>query len=297
MTFSVKDWIHHPAFGDGQIAKDRGDKFDIRFPLAGDKTILKSVIISPGSPPRPDFEFPRGKSANKRGIKVARVPSHPPLEFDYLVKRFLDFFDSGFEGELFKKHERELKEKPANKLHELLSKEQFHSLLEKDDFDEIAVRTEKILRSRLLFPHEKIRLVDALKKPAGKELFAKTLWELLYGGRELQLRFEAFADMLQTLDASSWTTATYFQFLQTRGQLMFMKPGVTKKMADSLAISLNYRAEPNWLTYSKLQELATCIKDELEKRGLHPNRMDVQGFIWASIKIAEDTYGPRDASV
>jgi hypothetical protein len=45
---------------------------------------------------------------------------------------------------------------------------------------------------------------------------------------------------------------------------MFMKPSITKRMADSLKISLNYKAEPNWLTYLKLQELADRV--DLERK-------------------------------
>jgi hypothetical protein len=73
---------------------------------------------------------------------------------------------------------------------------------------------------------------------------------------------------------------------------MFMKPSIMKRMADSLKISLNYKAEPNWLTYSKLQELADRLDLELQKRNLKPHSgIDLQGFIWASILIEEGKYG------
>lgn len=44
--------------------------------------------------------------------------------------------------------------------------------------------------------------------------------------------------------------------------------------------------------YSKLQELADRVELELWNRGLKPNsRIDVQGFIWASLGIEDGTYG------
>jgi hypothetical protein len=73
---------------------------------------------------------------------------------------------------------------------------------------------------------------------------------------------------------------------------MFMKPSIMKRMAESLKISLNYKAEPKWLTYCKLQELGDRVYLELQNRGLKPHsRIDVQGFIWAAIGIEDDKYG------
>jgi hypothetical protein len=61
---------------------------------------------------------------------------------------------------------------------------------------------------------------------------------------------------------------------------MFMKPSIMKLVAGSLKIALNYKAEPNRLTYSKLQELAGRVDLELQSRGRKPHsRIDVQGFV------------------
>jgi hypothetical protein len=66
-------------------------------------------------------------------------------------------------------------------------------------------------------------------------------------------------------------------------------------MAESLKIALNYKPEPNWLTYSKLQELADRVELELQDRKLKPHsRIDVQGFIWASIGIEDGNYGKAE---
>jgi hypothetical protein len=94
------------------------------------------------------------------------------------------------------------------------------------------------------------------------------------------------------MGANKWTIATYYQFLASDGKWMFMKPSIMKRMAHSLKIALNYKAEPNWLTYSKLQELADRVELELQNRKLTPrSRIDMQGFIWASIEIEEGNYG------
>jgi hypothetical protein len=94
------------------------------------------------------------------------------------------------------------------------------------------------------------------------------------------------------MGANKWTIATYYQFLATDGKWMFMKPSIMKRMADSLKVSLNYKPQPNWLTYLKLQELAKQVDFELRNRKLNPRSgIDVQGFIWASIWIEEGRYG------
>jgi len=72
---------------------------------------------------------------------------------------------------------------------------------------------------------------------------------------------------------------------------MFMKPSAMRSMADSLKIVLNYKAQPNWLRYLKLQELANRVDLELRSRNLNPRSgVDVQGFIWTSIQIEKGNY-------
>lgn len=56
-------------------------------------------------------------------------------------------------------------------------------------------------------------------------------------------------------------------------------------------MSLDYKAEQNWLTYSKLEKLPDRVELELYNRKSMPHlRIDVQGFIWASIRIEEGDY-------
>jgi hypothetical protein len=294
MDFKVDDWIHHEKFGDGQIFEDRENKYLIRFLSEGEKLLMKSAVTAPGNPPSPDFAFPKKKAMGKPGFKIAPPKREPKLDFDNLVERFRNFFKDGFDGKLFFEHERRLKEEPAKELLKWLSRDEMSKLLEASNYAQMAERVKRVLRSRLLFPQEIMRVIDALKRPENKAPFALALWTLLYGDETPQVRFETFANLLANVDATSWTAATYFQFLATNGEQMFMKPEVTKKIANSLGIALNYKSEPNWLTYCKLQELGKRVGEELEARGLSPKSgFDVQGFIWASVKIAEGSYGPK----
>jgi hypothetical protein len=296
MPYKANDWIEHQAFGLGRVSEDRGDRLDIDFITSGAKTILKTTELKPRVSP-PDFQFPakRVKSRAPQS-KVERAPSRHRRDFDYHVNCFLNHFAEGFEGQGFHIAEREYKEKAAGVLKDKLGKDAFESLLRDGRYAEVSEIAQHVLqRTNLVFQIGKAKLADALQNPANHERFANALYDLLYDSGEMEGRFTGFCDLLSEMGANQWTIATYYQFLVSDGKWMFMKPTIMKRMAESLQISLNYKAEPNWLTYCKLQELADRVELELRNQGLNPHsRIDVQGFIWASIGIEDGKYGSTD---
>jgi hypothetical protein len=172
----------------------------------------------------------------------------------------------------------------------------FDSLLRDGRYAEVCeIAKHTLQRTNLVFQIGKAKFADVLHNSANHERFAKALYDLLHGSAEMERRFTSLCDLLSEMGTNQWTLATYFQFLATDGKWMFMKPTIMRRMAESLQISLNYKAEPNWLTYSKLQELADRVDVELQNRGLKPHsRIDVQGFIWASIGIEDGKYGKSE---
>ena len=290
----AKDWIEHPAFGLGRVSDDRGDRIDIDFITSGAKTILKTADLKPAIPP-PGFQFP-GEKVTARStasqFKVDRAPRRPPLDFDHLVTCFKRRFTEGFEGQNFDDEERGYKVKAGIVLKERLGKDAFENLLREEHYAEVCEIAKHVLQSTNLVHHiEKAKFVDG-KNVTYQERFAKALYDLLHGSAEMEQRFTKFCDLLSEMGANKWTISTYYQFLASDGKWMFMKPSIMKRMADSLKIALNYKPEPNWLTYSKLQELADRVEMELRNRQMKPHsRIDVQGFIWASIWIEEGRYG------
>lgn len=293
MHCKANDWIEHSAFGLGRVSEDRGDRLDIDFINSGAKTILKTTELKLVPPPT-GFKFPseKGNPRTPR-FKVERAPRRPPLDFDHLVDCFVRFFHGGFGSEDFEERERGYKEDAASVLKEKLGKDCFESLLRDGDYAEVCEIAKHVMRStNLVFRIEKAKFADAVEIATNQERFANTLYALLHGSAEMEGRFKNFCDLLSEMNVGKWTVATYFQFLASDGKWMFMKPSIMKRMAESLKIALNYKAEPNWLTYSKLQELADRVEVELRNRKLTPHsRIDVQGFIWASIEIEEGNYG------
>jgi hypothetical protein len=290
MDFKLDDWVRHPKFGDGQIMADLGNKYRIQFVNCGERLILKSAIDSAGQPPHAGFRFATLKASKTSQRKASSVAAP---SFDHLVKRFLDVFKAGFDSESFQPRERTDKLEAAGLLHATLGKQQLRELLAAGDFQEVTLRISRVVqRTKMMFRQEIIKLNAALKLEHFQQQFGEALWEVLYGDAEPEARFNAFTQVLANGGAANWPAATYFQFLESNGERMFMKPHVTQKMAKSLNVALNYKPEPNWLTYCKLQELAKRVDEELRTRGLKPwSGIDVQGFIWAAIKIEEDKYG------
>jgi hypothetical protein len=305
MDWKPKDWIEHSKFGIGQVGEDRGDKLDIQFINSGAKTILKTTELKPATEP-PDFKFPADKRKSRSPkFKVEPPARRPALDFDHLVTCFKRRFPDGFEGKDFHDKERGYKEKARDVLKDKLGKDAFENLLREGHYAEVCEIAKHVLQSTNLAHYiEKAKFVDG-KNVAYQERFAKALYNVLHGSAEMEQRFTKFCDLLSEMGANKWTIATYYQFLDTDGEWMFMKPSIMKRMAVSLKISLNYKPEPNWKTYSKLQELADCVekelsdrvKPEMQNRGLKPrSRIDVQGFVWASIQIADGTYGKKGLS-
>ena len=58
-----------------------------------------------------------------------------------------------------------------------------------------------------------------------------------------------------------------------------LKPNIAKGMSDVSRVEVNYRPEPNGLTYQCLLRLAARLSEELED--FKPKDMiDVQSFMW-----------------
>jgi len=50
-------------------------------------------------------------------------------------------------------------------------------------------------------------------------------------------------------------------------------------MVSTEQFNLNYRSQPNWLTYSRLIAMSRAFHEKLEPLGVR-DMIDVQSFIW-----------------
>ncbi len=117
------------------------------------------------------------------------------------------------------------------------------------------------------------------------ERFARALQDQLYGSDDPATRFKRFADVLVELSAARWSLCTYFSFVRFPEEYMLLKPTLTQNAAARCRFDLDFRPEPNRVTYGRLLTFVRILSDVTTD--LRPTDMfDVQSFMWclASIK-------------
>lgn len=286
MEYKKGDRIKHPTqdeWGLGEVLEGSNTESVRAFFVGAGEKVLSLKYVQPVKVTGDEAVHPLldnlkiSKSAS--GIKYQSLPQS--------IHYFLEQFPEGFCGKKFKDHEREYKENAHKLARELLGEVVFRTLLEGEHYDEIAKRALKIVNAtNLIFPNEKMSLKDGLVEPANQRAFGNTLFSLLYDEQDLDLRFNAFAKVLEDIDAAKWTTATYFLFIVHPSKYMFVKPTITQYSADLCRFEVNYKPQLNWLTYKSVLKFSEYLFSKLSD--LEPvDMIDVQSFMWC---IAPGTY-------
>ena len=132
-----------------------------------------------------------------------------------------------------------------------------------------------------------------LKDPTAAHRFFQALFDVLAAPTPEQDRFERYIDAVEALPyeegnstPAKWPVLTILPFLARPDTFMFLKPRVTKQVADWLAFSLQYDPKLNWRTYERLLAMSDLLMSEFRKRPescLHPKDLiDIQSFIWVT---------------
>src|SRR5262249_4308822 len=143
-----------------------------------------------------------------------------------------------------------------------------------------------ISKINLLSYFEAAAFRDALRVKSAARLFLTRLADLLEAEQITEQVFTPYADAVCGLPAergrvATWPVATILPFLAQPDRHMLFKPEKTKAAADSLGFQLNYRSEPNWLTYKCLLEMTAIYREKLAF--LHPrDHIDLQSFFWVA---------------
>jgi len=277
MFYRKGDRVRHPIkedWGLGKVlANSNGEKVDVFFVDAGEKTILLKYV---------EPIKVKGEESNHGGLDHLKATDTGVKyqRFSKLTENFLEAYPDGFQNEKFAGEDRAKKEKAHEMAFDLLPKDRFAELIEAKDFAEITQRALKILNATtLILPNERLALKNGLAEERSQEMFSKALFELLYSDDELKDRFERFSTVLGLVGAGKWTLATYFLFVFYPEKHMFVKPKLMQQSADVCRFELNYKAQLNWQTYESVLYFADYVSTELSE--LHPkDMMDVKGFIW-----------------
>jgi hypothetical protein len=127
-------------------------------------------------------------------------------------------------------------------------------------------------------------LRDALKDVRGSQVFAKSLFEFIYGEGRMQARFEEWRNAVASLPKRqsrvfTHPVTTVFGFIADPKRHIFLKPTVTKRAAENYGFEFDYNSTPGWDTYRSLLSFADVLSTDLAD--LQPRDMiDIQSFIW-----------------
>ncbi len=213
MEYKKGDRVRHPSkddWGLGEVLADsNGENVKIFFVGAGEKTIVlkyvQPVKVADDKAGHPVLDNLKIKKSSS-GIKYQSLPQS--------IQYFLEQFPEGFYGTRFREEEREYKEKAHKLACELLGKDKYIELLNKEEYGKIIKGALRVVNAtNLIFPNEKMALKDGLSATEAQKTFSQSLYELLFGDSELKDRFEAFSKILENIDAAKWTTASYFLFV------------------------------------------------------------------------------------
>jgi hypothetical protein len=201
------------------------------------------------------------------------------------LQKFLHFFKKGFYDPKYLQWERDYKWNAHKAWEEELNEKEFKRLLRAKDYSEIAKRAVRMeSKTNLLFSFEKMALRDAVKSEDGAEIFAKGLFNYIYGKEPLNERFENFSKALAALPRKqtrvlTWPLQTVFGFIANPKEHIFLKPRVTQAAAQMYDYDFQYKSKPNWETYRSLLDFARQIRKDLPS--LKPrDYVDLQSFIW-----------------
>jgi len=201
------------------------------------------------------------------------------------VRRFRSFDDSAYQ-----KEERSYKDSGHQETLALLNGKG-RLLLSNARFSDLIVILKRVIqRAGLLGTQEAIALNDAFKDHAAAARYAAAILDFIDIPDET--RFEQLVAATGSLPEAgkartlTWPIVTMIPWLAIPKQAMFLKPDMTKRIAEAFSFDIHYKPEPNWNTYFHLLELSNFLLDRLQPLGAK-DFIDVQSFMWI---VAGDPY-------
>lgn len=210
------------------------------------------------------------------------------------IQKFIRAFPKGFYDENYLSWERDYKSLAHERWQQVLSKKEFKKLMTDREYEEVAMRALSVeSRTNLLLPYEKMALRDAIKNADGAEMFAKGLYQLLFGTTTIKKRFSIWCEMfdglpgIRAVEASprnkdkvlSWPVYTVFGFLAEPNEYVFLKADEMHSAAASYGFHLKLDMKLRAQSYTSFLEFCEEVKTDLRK--LKPRDMiDIQSFLW-----------------
>lgn len=273
--------VVHPnqkSWGLGKVLNVGTDNIDVFFVGTGAKRLAKSFV---------QLEIVEGAAAKHRLldnlIEASQIDNAIYLTTSAAVERFLAIHPEGFSAANYLKNERDASVRAHQFCVQLLGESEIAALLAEHRYQDICDRARHIESlTNLLTKSEKTAFYSALETSVQQKTFAHALAALLYGTDTEEERFKAFARALGLLGINRWPYATLFGFIRFPQEKAFVKPTMLQHVARTLCWRINYKAEPNWRSYTAVLRLYNHLRTSLAEEGLLPRDLiDVQSFIWS----------------
>ncbi len=213
------------------------------------------------------------------------------ITMDQAIAKFLKKYPSGFSDEGYigdlKSGERACKMQAHEMFSESLGGRKAGELLAEGDAQEVVKRVKHVVNTvNLLYPSERTTYGEALKDEEGAEAYVRALFAYLDAPEPREGLFDLYAESIRRLpmkeggtNPMKWTILTVVPFIAQPDRQMFLKPEVSKQAGQRLHFGLQYKALPNWRTYSQLLKMSHLLLEQLKHLGAQ-DLIDVQSFIW-----------------
>lgn len=211
----------------------------------------------------------------------------PPRHVRLTEAQSLDVFVRtlrSFEDSEYRRRERDYKWEAHKAVRDQLLSEQGRNLLQADGDGQLADVLKRLFQcTNLLATQELMRLSDAFRVPTAAERFGCA--SVAFIDRPDAETFGELVSVVGGLDDGkggrilTWPVVTYLPFFADPSQHMFLKPQMTKRVADAFLFDLQYDATPSWSTYQRLVGMSEMLLNRLRPLGAK-DYIDVHSFIW-----------------
>jgi hypothetical protein len=273
--------VFHPnqkSWGLGKVLNVGTDNIDVFFVGIGAKRLAKSFV---------QLEIVEGPTAKHRLLdnltEASQIDNATYLTTDKAIERFLAIHPDGFSAPTYLKNEREASVRAHQFCVQLLGEDEISALLAERRYQDICDRARHVESlTNLLTKSEKTAFYSALETSVQQKTFSEALAALLYGTDSEEERFKDFIRPLHLLGINRWPYATLFGFIRFPQERVFIKPTMIQSVAKALCWRINYKADPNWRSYTAVLKLYNHLRTSLAEEGLLCRDMiDVQSFIWS----------------
>jgi hypothetical protein len=279
--------VIHPKFGLGKILVRDDESAWVYFKdIEGEpKDAIKKLVLSMAKlAPAPNQTDPVLDNLPPM-VHAGKVV--PPNRIRLTEKQAENLFikdHRSFEDHSYLELERNYKWKAHEDVRSRLLKGPGRQLAESDSKNQLPKLLRDLIHAtNLLAVQEMIRLNNAFKEPGAAQSYARGV--LGFVDEASKETFDGLVDAVSGLPAESgssvltWPIVTLLPFLAEPKRHMFLKPRVTKRVADVFMYDLLYDSTPTWATYQRLLRLSEMLLNRLQPLGAR-DFIDVQSFMW-----------------